>query len=138
MLPPNSTLHTEAVPSETITLTGKHVRLEPLDHRHADGLAAAAQSEPSLYQWSPVPQGNTGALAYIDTALAWRDAGTAASFATVRIQDGVVIGSTRFFNIERWAWPSGHQRHGRPAPDACEIGYTWLARSSIRLSLIHI
>jgi RimJ/RimL family protein N-acetyltransferase len=54
------------------------------------------------------------------------------SFATVRLHDGVVIGSTRFFNIERWAWPSGHPRHGRSAPDACEIGYTWLARSSLR------
>jgi RimJ/RimL family protein N-acetyltransferase len=44
----------------------------------------------------------------------------------------VVIGSTRFWNLERWGWPSGHARHGRPGPDACEIGYTWLTRSVIR------
>jgi RimJ/RimL family protein N-acetyltransferase len=132
LLPSNPALHTESVLPEPITLTGKHVRLESLDHRHADGIAAAAKGDPSLYQWSPVPQGKTDALAYIDTALVWRDAGTAVSFATVRLHDGVVIGSTRFFNIERWAWPSGHPRHGRSAPDACEIGYTWLARSSLR------
>jgi RimJ/RimL family protein N-acetyltransferase len=43
-----------------------------------------------------------------------------------------VIGSTRFFLLERWSWPPGHARHGRGAPDACEIGYTWLARSAFR------
>lgn len=113
-------------------LEGKHVRLEPLDHRHVDGLAAAAGSDAELYQWSPVPHGKVEANAYINTALAWRDAGTAVPFATVRVQDGVVIGSTRFWNIERWSWPEGHPSHGRNVPDACEIGYTWLSRSAIR------
>jgi RimJ/RimL family protein N-acetyltransferase len=113
-------------------LRGKHVRLELLDPRHAEGLAAASAEDPSLYRWSPVPQGKLEAEAYIATALAWRDTGTAVSFATVRIVDGVVIGSTRFFNLEQWAWPAGHALHGRTTPDACEIGYTWLARSAIR------
>lgn len=115
-----------------LLLRGKHVRLEPLDHRHVDGLAAASAGDPSLYQWSPIPQGKVEAASYIDTALAWQDAGTAVPFATVRVSDGTVIGSTRFFNLERWVWPSGHERHGRPEPDACEIGYTWLTRSAIR------
>jgi RimJ/RimL family protein N-acetyltransferase len=53
-------------------------------------------------------------------------------FATVRQGDGVVIGSTRFFDIERFPWPDGNERHGRLRPDVCEIGYTWLASSSIR------
>ncbi|MGA8869141.1 MAG: GNAT family protein, partial [Candidatus Sulfotelmatobacter sp.] len=91
---------------------------------------------PSLYQWSPVPQGQAAVAGYVDTALAWRDALTAAPFAIVDakggVRDGVVIGSTRFWNIERWLWPQGHARHGRGVPDACEIGYTWLARSAIR------
>jgi RimJ/RimL family protein N-acetyltransferase len=50
----------------------------------------------------------------------------------VRVSDGLVIGSTRFWNIERWAWLAGHERHGRIDPDVCEIGYTWLNRSAIR------
>jgi len=95
-------------------------------------LVAASAGDRTLYQWSPVPQDKAEAIRYIDTALAWRDAGTAAPFATVRVTDGVVIGSTRFFNLERWAWPAGHPRHGRDAADACEIGYTWLTRSAIR------
>jgi len=88
--------------------------------------------DPSLYQWSPVPQGQAAATSYVDTALAWRDAGSAVPFATVRVSDGVLIGSTRFWNLERWPWPLSHPRHGRLFPDACEIGYTWLARPAIK------
>jgi N-acetyltransferase len=117
---------------EPLTLTGDHIQLVPLDLHHADALVAAAAVDPSLYQWSTVPQGKPAVLAYIAKALAWRDAGTAVPFATVRKSDGAIIGSTRFFDIERWAWPEGHARHGRPHPDACEIGYTWLTPSAIR------
>lgn len=117
---------------ESPVLTGMHIRLEPLDHRHIDGLAAASALDPTLYQWSPVPQGTLEATRYIDAALALRDAGTAIPFPTVRIEDGAVLGSTRFFDIERWAWPQSHPRHGLPTPDVCEIGYTWLGRSAIR------
>lgn len=118
--------------TEDIVLTGRHVRLEPLDHRHVEGLATAAATDSALYQWSPVPQGPEAAQAYVDIALAWRDAGTAVPFAIIRADNGVVIGCSRFWNIERWSWPPGHQRHGRRYPDACEIGYTWFTGSAIR------
>jgi len=118
--------------TEDIVLQGRYIRLEPLEARHADGLAAASAGDPSLYQWSPVPQGKAEAADYVATALSWRDAGRAVPFATVRTKDGVVLGSTRFFDLERWAWPAGHPRHGRDVPDGCEIGYTWLSRSAIR------
>ena len=113
-------------------LQGKHIRLEPLGHRHVDGLVEAAAADPSLYRWSPVPQERDEAARYVDTALALRDAGTAVPFAIVRMPDETVIGSTRFWNIERWAWPVSHSFYGRDVPDACEIGYTWLARSAVR------
>ncbi len=113
-------------------LLGRHVRLEPLERRHIDGLTAAAAGDSSLYQWSPVPQSREQAVRYVDTALAWRDAGTSVPFATVRVADGVVIGSTRFFDMERWAWPPGHPLHDGPFPDVCEIGYTWLNSQAIR------
>jgi RimJ/RimL family protein N-acetyltransferase len=120
---------------EALTLLGSHIRLEPLNPRHAAGLAAASAADPSLYQWSPVPQGLAEATKYIETALAWQTAGTAVPFATVRQQDGVILGSTRFWNLERWAWPEGHPRHGRQDPDNCEIGYTWLTGSAIRTAV---
>jgi N-acetyltransferase len=117
---------------DTLTLFGKYVRLEPLHLEHVDALAAASAVEPSLYQWSFVPQGKDETTKYVETALAWRDAGTAVPFVTVRLADNAVVGSTRFFDIERWPWPSGHSLHDRSTPDVCEIGYTWLTRSAIR------
>jgi N-acetyltransferase len=121
------------VATPNLLLSGAHIRirLEPLEHRHVDGLVEAAAADPSLYQWSPVPQGKSAAVTYVETAMAWRDAGTAVPFAIVRVDDGIVIGSTRFWNLERWSWPPDHPRHGCIL-DACEIGYTWFASSAIR------
>jgi N-acetyltransferase len=125
-------MHSRYMNHDDLVLQGKHVRLEPLDHSHIDGLTAAAENNRDLYQWSPVPHGKSEATKYVETALAWRNAGTAVPFATVRISDGTVIGSTRFWNLERWSWPQGHPSYGRPDPDACEIGYTWLSQSAVR------
>ncbi len=115
-----------------LVLQGKQVRLEPLAHSHIDGFVAASAVEPELYRWSPVPQGKDEARKYIDAALAWQDAGTAVPFAIVSVNAREVIGSTRFWNLERWSWPTGHPSHGRAVPDACEIGYTWFSQPAIR------
>ena len=122
--------------NQNLRLEGRHVRLEPLALSHLDALVAAsapsASDDPSLYQWSAVPVGRDAVLQYIETALALCAAGKAFAFATVRIADGAVLGSTRFFEIEHWAWPPGSPRHGREYPDVCEIGYTWLKASAVR------
>lgn len=115
-----------------LVLAGKYIRLEPLGEQHIDDLVGASAVDPSLYQWSLVPQGRAAMTKYVETALAWKQAGTAVPFAIIRLADNKVIGSTRFFDIERWAWPEGHARHGRGLPDGCEIGYTWLTSSAIR------
>jgi N-acetyltransferase len=120
---------------QSLVLEGRHIRLEPLERRHADGLAAASSGDVELYRWSPVPQGTLEAERYIDTAVAWRDAGTAVPFAIVSRDGDAIVGSTRFWKMERWAWPQGHPRHGGSAPDVCEIGYTWLARSALRTAV---
>jgi N-acetyltransferase len=117
---------------DTPVLAGSHIRLEPLSPTHADGLVAASSGDPALYQWSAVPIGRDAVLRYIETALALREAGTAQAFATIRIGDGVVIGSTRFFDIERFDWPLSHPRHAHENPDVCEIGYTFLSHTAIR------
>ncbi len=117
---------------ELPVLTGKQIRLEPLELRHAEALAAAASGDAALYQWTTVPQGVAGARAYIEGALAGRDAGTVVPFATVRVCDGVVLGSTRFWEIGFWDWPKGNARFGRNTPDVCEIGHTWLTAGAIR------
>ena len=120
----------------SFVLHGTYVRLEPLELTHTQALAAAsAQGDTELYQWSPVPRGEAETVKYIRTAIEWREAGTAVSFAIVRMADQQVIGSSRFFQMEHWAWPEGHERGGRPFPDACEIGYTWYAPSAIRTAV---
>src|SRR5579859_387774 len=116
--------------SADVVLTGRHVRLEPLARTHVPGLVAAAAEDPGLYQWTTLPLDVGGITRYVETAVRWREEGTALPFATVRLSDGKAIGSTRFFLIERWDWPAGQAN--RAGPDACEIGYTWLAASAVR------
>lgn len=122
----------ETMEALTLTLIGTQTRLEPLNPRHADDLVAAAAADPSLYQWSPVPQGDREVNDYIGAAVISREARRSVPFAIVRIADNRVIGSTRFWNLERWSWPKNHPRYGGHVIDACEIGYTWLTRSAIR------
>jgi N-acetyltransferase len=113
-------------------LEGRYVRLEPLELRHVAALTEASSADPSLYTWSAVPVGEAAVQAYVDSAIAARTAGTAVPLAVVRLTDEVVIGSTRYFDIERWPWPAEHANHERGLPDACEIGYTWYTQSAIR------
>lgn len=117
---------------ELVTLEGQHVRLEPLSREHVEALTEASAANPSLYTWSLVPVGHEAVEKYVDTALKLRDAGTVMPFATVRRSDGKVIGSTRFFELERWTWPEGSAHHGQHVFDTGEIGYTWLTASAIR------
>ncbi len=116
----------------SVVLKGKYVRLESMDFRHTEGLAAASALDPSLYKWSPVPQGQDEVHKYIQTAIEWREAGKAVPFVIVRELDDVVIGSTRFFNLEKWLWKPGSSRFNWEFPDTCEIGYTWLSGSAVR------
>ncbi|MGA8530072.1 MAG: GNAT family protein [Acidobacteriaceae bacterium] len=117
---------------ESFELRGKHVLLEPLETAHSGELAAAAAVDPSIYSWTTVPQGPKEMARYLDAALAARDAGTAWPFVTRSMETGKIIGATRYFDLEWWPWPQGHERHDRWAPDVCEIGYTWLTRDAIR------
>jgi len=113
-------------------LAGTHVRLEPLARGHIEGLLAAAREDLGLYRWSAIPSSVMEMAQYVDAALAAREDGTALPFATVRNADGAIIGSTRFFLIERWSWPAGHPDASRSGPDGCEIGYTWLGAAAVR------
>jgi N-acetyltransferase len=117
---------------ELFSLQGRHVRLEPLELHHIEALTAASAVDPSLYQWSAVPVSAAATQAYVESALAGRAAGTAVPFAVLRLADGAVIGSSRFFDIEYWPWPASHANAQRGLPDGCEIGYTWYTKSAIR------
>ncbi len=124
-----------SAPVEGSRLEGRHVRLEPLTSAHASALLAAGAGEAELFRWTTVPANASDMRRYVDTALQWQREGTALPFATVRLSDGQVVGSTRFFLIERWAWPPGHPEHGARRYDGCEIGYTWLNSGAVRTAL---
>lgn len=110
-------------PWSTPTLTGRHVRLEPLRIDHADALRAAADDGALWtlpYTTVPGPDADETER-YIDIALAERAAGHALPFA-VFDASGVVVGTTRFYDIDR----------GVPL---LKIGYTWYAQRVQRTGL---
>lgn len=51
---------------------------------------------------------------------------------TREVARGLIVGSTRFNELEPWAWPPGSTNQRVDVPDACEIGWTWLAASAQR------
>lgn len=84
----------------TPTLTGRHVRLEPLRVDHADALCAAA-SDGALWElrYTSVPGPEAGeAERYIEIALAARDAGQVLPFVVLDVLRLVVVGTTRFYS----------------------------------------
>lgn len=107
----------------TPTLIGRHVRLAPLCADHADGLrAAAADGALWTLRFTSVPGPDSGeAEAYIAAALAQRDAGHALPFAVLDAA-GDLVGSTRFYDIER-------------SVPRLKIGYTWYAARVQRTAL---
>lgn len=121
-----------AIIMETFVLEGEHVRLVPLELSHIEALTAASAVDPSLYKWSAVPVGEPATRTYVESAITGRNAGTTLPFAIIRRSDNAVIGSTRYFDIERWSWPATHPNAAAHRPDGCEIGYTWYTGSAIR------
>lgn len=113
---------------EPVTLEGRYVRLEPLTLAHVPALLAVAKGPRETFGLTYVPTDEESTRRYVEAALADRAAGRALPFATVARGAGRVVGSTRFGNVEFWAWPPGNPfQRGEHLPDVVEIGWTWLA-----------
>ncbi|OXI82375.1 GNAT family N-acetyltransferase [Burkholderia sp. AU33423] len=100
-------------------LTGERVELRPLDSSDRQALLDAAADGQLWNLKVTVVPGPETIDAYIDTALQGRSAGTVMPFAIVDRASGRVIGSTRFWKIDR--------RNRK-----LEIGHTWLSESAQR------
>jgi RimJ/RimL family protein N-acetyltransferase len=123
-------------------LEGEVVRLEPLEPRHAPGLAAAAVDRASYgYTW--VPSGTQDAMKYVAEALRERDRGAAVPFAVVLRDGHQVVGSTRFLDLQVFETPSLTTSMTSsvrlPAlaepPTVAEIGSTWYAAAVQRTAV---
>lgn len=100
-------------------LPGSIVRLEPLTAAHADDLFEASR-DPAIWRWMrSYPASRASFDAWVDDGLRASADGEQFAFATVRVEDGVAIGSTRFMTL-------------RPDDLGLEIGWTWLGPAAWR------
>jgi RimJ/RimL family protein N-acetyltransferase len=97
-----------------LTLTGRHVRLEPLALGHVPALWAAGHA-PELWRYYSAPMHSEADMQhYVEVALQQQAEGKALPFAQVDVATGEVAGSTRYGNID-------------VPNDKLEIGWTWLS-----------
>ncbi len=104
---------------EPVTLSIRGVQLVPLALEHEPGLHAAA-ADGALWniRVTSVPEPEA-MRAYIESALAMRQAGNRLAFAVIEADNGKVLGCTSYHDIV-------------PAVKRVEIGYTWYGKSSQR------
>ena len=114
-----------------LTLVGDHVRLEPLTLEHVPALVAAINQDPALFRFSTAPETEAAMSAWVNAALSAREAGRELPFATYSSAQDRIVGSTRFYELERWRSPA-EDPQGDRSPDVCLIGYTWLGASAQR------
>jgi RimJ/RimL family protein N-acetyltransferase len=110
----NPTLEPATAPwVRPVTIEGRRIRLEPLAAAHLDDLARVGL-DPTIWTWTIArPAARAELAAWLETALSNAAAGTEVPFATVDLDSGHAIGSTRFLSIV-------------PEHRRLEIGWTWV------------
>lgn len=103
-----------------VVLYGEHVRLEPLDTRHADQLLEEAQND-DIWRFMPVPRPTAADQIRELIDRAWKAAADGAEVPFCIVADGSdrAVGSTRFLDIRR-------------SDRGLEIGWTWLGTAAQR------
>ncbi|HLN98659.1 MAG TPA: GNAT family protein [Pyrinomonadaceae bacterium] len=105
-----------------VTLEGNDVRLEPLSPAHHDALVAAASDGELWNSTVTIVPSAASMAAYIAAALAGQAQGRELPFVILRKVSGEVVGTTRFYEIEK--------NDRRVA-----IGYTWLSAGAQRTAV---
>jgi RimJ/RimL family protein N-acetyltransferase len=105
-----------------VTLTGRRIRMEPLEERHLDDLARVAADD-AVFRWITNSPMDTVALrGWYDQTKASADAALEVPFATIDLASGRAIGSSRYMSIA-------------PEHRRLEIGWTWLGSAFHRTGL---
>lgn len=102
-----------------VILEGHDVRLEPLRADHAEALIAAANDGELWKSTVTIVPSRATMADYLSSALTAQAQGRELPFVIISKAAGQIVGTTRFYNIER-----EHR--------TVEIGYTWLAATAQR------
>jgi RimJ/RimL family protein N-acetyltransferase len=96
-----------------VVLDGREVRLEPLSHSHFEKLCAIGVND-EIWRWMPMIVRNVEELRlWLENALEDQRKGIALPWTIVERSTGLVVGSTRFANIDL-------------TNRRVEIGWTWI------------
>ena len=112
---------------DRLTLSGRHVRLAPLEVAHAEPLLRVADESRATYDLQPVPESLPAMRAFLATALEEEARGESLPFV-VTTPSGEILGTTRFMAIEWWTFPGPPPAPVPSGPDVLEIGWTWYAQ----------
>ncbi|MFG2949459.1 GNAT family N-acetyltransferase [Streptomyces adustus] len=106
------------------TLTGHHVRLEPLTTEHLGELFEAGGGDEEVWRWQggPAPQTQAELGDKLATLLEAAEQGAYVPFAVVHRADGRAIGWTTYMDID-------------VADERLEIGWTWYGRAYWRTAV---
>ncbi|MGW0671874.1 GNAT family N-acetyltransferase [Streptomyces sp. NPDC002746] len=107
-----------AAPALPVTLTGRHVRLEPLSPDHLDDLFAAGGGDEEVWRWQggPAPRTREELGEKLAALLAAARRGVYVPFAVVHRESGRAVGWTTYMDID-------------VANERLEIGSTWYGRA---------
>lgn len=107
-----------ATPPHPVTLTGRHVRLEPLSPDHLDGLFASGGGDEEVWRWQggPAPRTREELGEKMADLLADARRGACVPFAVIDLAGGRAIGWTTYMDID-------------VADERLEIGWTWYGRA---------
>jgi RimJ/RimL family protein N-acetyltransferase len=102
---------------QPVTLSGRHVRLEPLIPAHAPDLFAAIRIDPNIWRWwrEAPPTDLEGMQAFITATLAEQADGRVVAFAQIEHVSQRAVGTTTYLSISR-------------VDRGLEIGSTWLGK----------
>ena len=109
-----------------VTLTGNHVRLEPMRPVHAAALLEAGRST-EIWAWMPARPLTAQTMdRWLEKALQAEAQGREYPFVVVRLEDDRVIGSTRYLDVQEedrtveigWTWYSPDAWGGVVNPEA--------------------
>ncbi|MEW2082906.1 GNAT family protein [Streptomyces sp. NPDC005283] len=105
----------------SVTLTGRHVRLEPLTMEHLGDLFAAGGKDDEVWRWQggPTPRTRDELGFKLGELLEAAEHGTYIPFAVIRRATGRAVGWTTFMDIDA-------------ENERLEIGWTWYGRASWR------